>query len=176
LKATVFIATTVDGYIARENGNIDWLSTKESSSSEDYGYQDFISSVDALVMGRNTYELVLSFDSWPYGDKPVIVLSSRQLEIPENIAGTVSVMSATPGEIVQRLAGRGYQHLYIDGGKTIQGFIKEGLIQKFIITKVPILIGSGISLFGTLPHDIRLRHLETRYFDNGFVQSRYEVL
>ena len=176
MKATVYIATSVDGFIARENGSVDWLPTGEGLGSDDYGYQDFINSVDALVMGRNTYELVLSFGSWPYGDKPVFVLSSKHLEIPESISNTVSVMSASPSEIVQRLADQGYEHLYIDGGKTIQGFINEGLIQKLIITKVPILIGSGIPLFGALPHDIRLHHLETLQFDNGLVQSKYEIL
>lgn len=176
MKATVFIATTVDGFIARENGSVDWLPTGEGVGSEDYGYQDFMNSVDALVIGRNSYELVLSFDSWPYGEKPIVVLSSQQLEIPESISITVSVMSASPSEVVQRLAERGYKHLYIDGGKTIQGFIREGLIQKLIITKVPILIGSGLPLFGALPHDIRLLHLETLQFDNGLVQSKYEIL
>jgi dihydrofolate reductase len=176
MKATVYIATSVDGFIARENGSVDWLPTGESASGEDYGYHDFMNSVDALVMGRNTYELVLSFGSWPYGEKPVVVLSSQQLEIPEDISNTVSVLSASPSEVVQRLAEQGYEHLYIDGGKTIQGFLREGLIQKIIITKVPILIGSGIPLFGTLPQDIRLRHIETLQFDNGLVQSKYEVL
>ena len=175
MKATVYIATSVDGFIARENGSVDWLPTGEDMSSENYGYQDFMNSVDALVMGRNTYELVLSFGSWPYGDKPVFVLSSKHLEIPESISNTVSVMSSSPSDLVQRLAEQGYEHLYIDGGKTIQGFINEGLIQKLIITKVPILIGSGIPLFGALPHDIRLHHLETLQFDNGLVQSIYEI-
>jgi len=176
MKATVYIATTVDGFIARENGSVDWLTTGEDVGSEDYGYQDFFNSVDALVMGRNSYELVLSFGSWPYGDKPIVILSSQQLEIPESISNTVSVMSASPSKVVQRFAERGYKHIYIDGGKTIQGFIREGLIQKIIITKVPILIGSGIPLFGALPHDIRLHHLETLQFDNGLVQRKYEIL
>jgi dihydrofolate reductase len=176
MRASVYIATSVDGFIARENGSVDWLPTGEGVGSEDYGYQDFMNSVDALVMGRNTYELVLSFGSWPYGEKPIVVLSRQHLEIPESISNTVSVMSASPSDVIQRLVERGYKHLYIDGGKTIQGFIREGLIQKIIITKVPILIGSGIPLFGALPHDIRFLHLETLQFDNGLVQSKYEIL
>jgi len=171
MKATVYNATTVDGFIAQENGSVDWLPTGEDVCSEDYGYQDFMNSVDALVMGRNSYELVLSFGSWPYGDKPIVVLSSQQLEILESISNTVSVMSASPSDVVQRLAEQWYERLYIDGGKTIQGFISEGLIQKLHITKVPILIGSEIPLFGALPHDIRLHHLETLQFDNGLVQG-----
>ena len=176
MKATVYIATSVDGFIARENGSVDWLPTGKDAGSEDYGYQEFMSSVDALVMGRNTYEVVLSFGSWPYGEKRVFILSSQQLEIPESIANTVFSMSASPSEVVRRLAERGYRHLYIDGGKTIQGFLREGFIQKLIITRVPILIGSGIPLFGALPHDIRLRHLETLQFDNGLVQDKYAVI
>ena len=176
MKTTVFIATSVDGFIAREDGSIDWLPVEGGTAGEDYGYQNIIDSVDALVMGRNTYETVLSFGSWPYGTKPVIVLSSQKFEIPENIPNTVTVMSGPPSDVIQQLAGRGFKHLYIDGGETIQRFIREGLIQKIIITKIPILIGSGIPLFGAIPHDIRLRHLETLQFDTGLVQSKYEIL
>jgi dihydrofolate reductase len=127
-------------------------------------------------MGRNTYELALSFDLWPYGEKPVFVLSSRKVDIPEDIAKIVESMSVPPREVVCRLSKRGFQHLYIDGGKTIQGFLSEGLIQQLIITKVPILIGEGIPLFSALPHDVRLHHLETRQFENGLVQSKYKVI
>ncbi|UAJ74588.1 dihydrofolate reductase (plasmid) [Synechocystis sp. PCC 7339] len=177
MKTTVYIATSVDGFIARNNGGIDWLpSGGDNDGGEDYGYQEFIDSVDALVMGRNTYELALSFDSWPYGEKPVFVLSSRKIDIPDEIAKTVEYMCAPPSEVVYRLSERGFQHLYIDGGKTIQGFLSEGLIQQLIITKVPILIGSGIPLFGSLPHDVRLHHLQTRQFKNGLVQSQYNVI
>ncbi|MEG3845981.1 dihydrofolate reductase family protein [Microcoleus sp. herbarium19] len=177
MKATVYIATSIDGFIARQNGEIDWLPSGEDvEGGEDYGYQEFIDSVDALVMGRNTYELALSFDSWPYGAKPVFVLSSRKVDIPNDIAETFESICAPPREVVRYLSERGFKHLYIDGGKTIQAFLREGLIQQLIITKVPILIGTGIPLFGSLPHDVRLHHLETRQFENGLVQSKYEVI
>lgn len=176
MKATVYIATSIDGFIARQDGGIDWLPAIDTEGGEDYGYQEFIDSVDAIVMGRNTYELALSFGSWPYGEMPVIVLSGRQIEIPEDIAGTVESMPAEPRAVVRRLAERGFGHLYVDGGKTIQGFLGEGLIQRLIITRVPVLIGDGIPLFGPLPHDLRLRHVGTRQFENGLVQSEYEVL
>jgi dihydrofolate reductase len=177
MKGTVYIATSLDGFIAREDGGIDWLpGIEEAEGGEDYGYEGFISSVDAIVMGRNTYELTSSFGSWPYGEMPVVVLSSRQVEIPDAIAGTVESMSASPQEVVQRLTERGFEHLYVDGGKTIQGFLSEGLIQRLIITRIPVLLGSGIPLFGPLPHDVRLRHVGTRQFENGLVQSEYEVL
>ncbi len=176
MKASVYIATSVDGFIAREDGSIDWLPSGENAAGEDYGYQDFMDSVDALVMGRNTYELVLSFGKWPYGEKPVVVLSSNNLEIPKNLPGSISPLSGSPGEIVEQLSKIGYSHLYINGGKTIQSFLRKGLIQTLIITKIPILIGSGIPLFGELPQDLKLRLLEPRQFDNGIVQSKYEVL
>ncbi|MDH3943652.1 MAG: dihydrofolate reductase family protein, partial [Anaerolineae bacterium] len=115
MKASVYIATSVDGFIAREDGSIDWLPSGENSDGEDYGYHDFMNSVDALVMGRNTFEQVMSFGAWPYGKKPVVVLSSQPLLIPDELSGTVSSMSGSVREIVQQMEERGYQKLYIDG-------------------------------------------------------------
>ncbi len=177
MKAKVFIATSIDGFIAREDGGIDWLPGGDAvDGDEDYGYQAFMDSVDALVMGRNTYDLVSSFDIWPYGDKPVVVLSNRPVSIPAAVQGTAFAMSAPPHEVVRSLSARGFEHLYVDGGRTIQAFLKEGLIHEMIITRVPILIGSGIPLFGPLEHDVRLVHLDTRHFPSGLVQSRYQVV
>lgn len=178
MKTSVYIATSLDGFIARPDGALDWLigGDDEAAGSEDYGYQAFIDSVDYLVMGRNTFEVVLGFGGeWPYGEKRIVVLSSRSIEIPEPIAGTVESMAGSPSEIVARLAERGAEHLYIDGGRTIQHFLAEGLIRQMIITRLPILIGDGIPLFGPLPHDIKLRHIETQSLANGMVQSRYEI-
>lgn len=174
MRASVFIATSLDGFIARENGDLDWL--PEEIDGEDYGYHEFFSTVNVLVMGRKTFEKVLSFGAWSYGDKPVVVLTRRQLTIPEHISQSVEVMSGSPQELVKHLAARGVEHIYVDGGMTIQGFLREGLIQSIIITWIPILIGSGIPLFGSLDRDIRLRQLETRQFPSGLVQSRYEVI
>lgn len=174
MDATVFVGTSLDGYIARENGDIDWL-PHEEGGEEDYGFRAFFESVDALVMGRNTYELVRTFGDWPYGSKRVIVLTSRSLDIAAALAPTVEVMSGSPQEILDRLAARGARHLYIDGGKTVQDFLAAGLIRRLIITRIPILIGRGIPLFGPVPHDIRLRHIETRTYPNGLVQSEYDV-
>lgn len=174
MKASVFIATSVDGFIARKDGSIDWLPAEDPD--EDYGYREFIDTVDAIVMGRNTFESVLSMDIWPYENKPVIVLSHRQLTIPPKINKHVKVMSAAPVLLVAELAQLGYRHLYVDGGITIRSFLNDGLISQLIITRIPILIGSGIPLFGPLARDIRLRHLLTRQYENGLVQSRYEVL
>ncbi|QDT96095.1 dihydrofolate reductase family protein [Gimesia aquarii] len=179
MKASVYIATSLDGFIARENGELDWLPGSDGQSDpdgEDYGYHEFMDSVDALVMGRNTFELVLSFGEWPYGSKRVIVLSSKPLPIPSHLPPTVESTSCSPSDLVQKLSDEGLKHLYIDGGKTIQSFLNAGLIQELIITKVPVLIGSGISLFGPLDKDKKLQHIETLTYENGFVQSRYELV
>ena len=171
----MFIATSLDGFIAREDGDVAWLTEdRGGEKGEDYGYQTFIDTVDVLVMGRGTYEKVLSFGAWPY-KKPVVVLSTGAVAIPDRLAGSVEAMSASPPNVARRLAERGFRHAYIDGGKTIQGFLEAGLIQQMTLTTIPILIGKGLPLFGSLSRDVRLRHLETRSFPSGLVQSRYEV-
>ncbi|REL24027.1 dihydrofolate reductase [Rhodohalobacter sp. SW132] len=179
-KISVYIATSLDGFIARENGDIDWLHNSghgEAEKEEDFGYETFMSTVDALVMGRNTYEKVLSFGGeWSYGEKPVFVLTTKGIEIPDRISKTVSSLSGSPQEIARKLKEFGHSHLYLDGGLTIQKFLVAGLVDELTITKIPILIGSGIPLFGPLSEDIRLKHLETSSWNNGFVQSTYKVL
>jgi dihydrofolate reductase len=174
MKCSVFIATSLDGFIARKDGGIDWLPEPENET-EDFGFGKFFSTVDYLVMGRNTFEKVLTLEGWYYGDTPVVVLTHRPLDIPENLASKVFTLSGTPEEVVDQLAERGGKHLYIDGGKTVQDFLAAGLIQRIIITRIPVLIGEGIPLFGPLQQDIKLRHVETRSFENGLVQSEYEV-
>lgn len=178
MKASVYIATSLDGFIARATGALDWLpNASGAGAGEDYGYREFIDSVDLLVMGRSTYDVVSTFEgAWPYAGKRVVVLTSRPLEIPKSLTDSVERMSGPPREVVRRLAERGAKHLYIDGGQTIQTFLAAGLIQQLIITRVPVLIGDGIPLFGPLPHDIKLRHIDTRSFANGLVQSKYEVV
>lgn len=175
MKTSAFIATSVDGFIARPDGEVDWLGEPPEDGAEDYGYKKFMDTVGILVMGRNTFDKVMTFDGWPYGTKPVVVLSHRSLQIPEPIAKFVEAVSCSPVELINRLSVRGAKHLYIDGGKTIQGFLEAGLLQRLIITRLPILIGEGIPLFGPLQQDIRLRHIETRTFPGGFEQSEYEV-
>lgn len=177
MKVSVYIATSLDGFIARDNGDLDWLPGSDGGSDgEDYGYHQFFDSVDVLVMGRNTFEKVLSFGQWPYGIKRVIVLSSNQTQIPNDLAETVESRSCSPTELVKELEKSEAKHLYVDGGKTIQGFLNAGLIQEIIITRVPVLIGSGIPLFGELESDKKLRLIETCKFESGFIQSKYEIL
>jgi dihydrofolate reductase len=128
------------------------------------------------VIGRKTLETVLAFDVWPYGTKPVVVLSTSLTELTVPDGAVCEVMAGTPREIVTRLAQRGLKHLYIDGGLTIQGFLEAGLIQRLIITRIPVLLGSGISLFGSLSHDTRLKHVATRSYPSGMVQSEYLIV
>jgi dihydrofolate reductase len=176
IKASVFIATSLDGFIARSNGDLDWLTGAQSASSEqDYGYQEFMDTVDTIVVGRKTFELVLTFDSWPYSGKKVVVLSSKPSAVPPHLVDDVEWVSLPPKRLVEQLAAQGSTHLYADGGKTIQGFLRAGLIDELTITRVPILIGTGVPLFGPLDHDVRLTHIATRQFENGFVQSKYRV-
>jgi dihydrofolate reductase len=171
MLATVFVGASVDGFIARPDGGLDWLPT----APEEHGYTEFIATVDALVIGRATFETVLGFSEWPYGDKRVIVLSSRPLDLAALRDRPVEQMGGEPAEIVARLEARGVGHIYVDGGITIQRFLRAGLIHRLIVTRVPVLIGQGIPLFGPLDADVRLRHVRTRDFPSGLVQSEYLI-
>ncbi len=172
MKVSVFIGTSVDGFIARPNGDLDWL---PAGGGEPHGYEEFFASVDALVIGRKTFETVLKFDAWPYGDKRLVVLSSHPLDLTAAAGAVVEQMAGSPAEIVSELASSGARHIYVDGGITIQRFLRAGLVQRLIITRVPVLIGEGIPLFGTLPRDIRLHHVATRHYPSGLVQSEYQI-
>jgi dihydrofolate reductase len=173
IRASVFVGTSLDGFIARKNGDLDFL---PEGGGEEHGYRAFMETVDAVVIGRRTYEQVLTFEEWPYGEKPVIVLSTRPIEMPRAREAKVERMSGAPMEIGRELAARGHQHLYIDGGVTVQQFLRAGLIQELTITRVPVLIGDGIPMFGALPRDICLQHLETRQYPSGLVTSVYRIL
>ncbi len=175
MKTSVFVGLSVDGFIARADNALDFL---EAGGTGAHGYEEFIETVDTLVMGRKTFEVLLAFGGWPYGERHVVVLSSQALDLSAARAhgGRVTQMSGAPGDVAARLAAEGAQHVYLDGGLTIQGFLGAGLVQRLIITRVPILIGSGIPLFGALPRDVVLRHVATRAFEGGNVQSEYEVV
>jgi dihydrofolate reductase len=167
---SVFVGTSLDGFIARLNGAFDFL---PQDGGEPHGYEEFIAGIDAIVMGRHTYETVLGFPVWPYPGKRVVVLSSRAIAAPAIAGAIVEHMNGSPAEIVTRLAATGAHNLYIDGGVTIQAFIQAGLIERLFVTRVPVLIGSGIPLFGPLSHDIRVTHVETRQYASGLVRSEY---
>jgi len=171
MTVSVFVGTSVDGFIARPNGDLDFL---PPGGGEPHGYNEFIATVDAIVIGRKTFETVLAMQDWPYGDKRVVVLSSRPVDL-SGAGGNAEQMAGPPADIVSQLGASGAHHLYVDGGITIQGFLRAGLIQRLTITRVPVLIGGGVPLFGTLPCDIQLRHIATRHYPSGLVQSEYRV-
>jgi dihydrofolate reductase len=175
MKTSVFVGVSVDGFIARPNGEFDFL---DSGGDEPHGYEEFIATVDTIVMGRKTFETVMGFDAWPYGERPVVVLSSQPVELSKAASrgGRVEQMSGLPADIAANLSDRGARHVYVDGGITIQGFLRANLVNRLVISRVPVLIGSGIPLFGTLLRDVPLRHIATKAFQRGLVQSEYEVL
>jgi dihydrofolate reductase len=171
MKASVFVGTSVDGFIARANGAFDFL---PHDGGEPHGYEEFMATVDALLIGRNTFDIVMGFDRWPYEGKQVFVLSTRPL--PAIPAGAVvHHLSGEPPAIFAELKSRGIRHAYVDGGITIQRFLAAGLIDRLIVTRVPVLIGAGIPLFGAVPRDIILTHVATRQYASGLVQSEYEI-
>lgn len=176
-RCSVYIAASVDGFIATPDGGVEWLELPEYAATPMRGlqYETFIATVDALVMGRHSFEKVLSFGSWPYEGTPVVVLSSSGLVIPSHLAGTVRTESGHPVHIVQRLAESGARHLYIDGGITIQRFLDAGLIDELTITRIPVLLGAGIPLFGNTGSEHKMVLIEAVASDNGFVQERYRV-
>ena len=172
MRATVFVGTSVDGFLARPNGDFDFL---DHGGNVEHGYEAFMATVDALVIGRGTFEVVLKFETWPYGTKRVVVLSSRPLDLSQVRGGVVEQMGGDPRAILSRLAADGVQHVYVDGGITIQRFLRAGLVQRLIISRVPVLIGQGIPLFGMLDADVHLEHVATRSYATGLVQSEYTV-
>ena len=178
VKCSVYIAASVDGFIAKPDGDVEWLHSPEYSEKkiEGLSYYDFISTVDAIVMGRGTFEKVLSFSSWPYEGIPIIVLSSTKLNIPEHIKENVRVESGNPIDLVAMLGSEGKHHLYVDGGVTIQRFLQAGQIHEITITWIPILLGAGISLFDSFGVEVPLRLIAVNSSANGFVQVRYQVL
>lgn len=176
MKVSVYIATSLDGYIARPNGDINWLmEADDSDGKEDYGYKEFSDTIDCMIMGRNSMQVVMGFAEWPYKGKRVVVLSNTLKEAPPQLQDKVEMYSGSLSDLVTRLKNDGCNRLYIDGGKTIQAFINEGLITDIIVTKIPILLGEGVSLFGKTKHDIKLKHIETKSYASGFVKSTYEV-
>ena len=155
-RVSVFIATSLDGFIARKDGNLDWLDAANETvpAGEDCGYREFMQSVDALVMGRKTFEKVLSFGEWPYGNTAVTVLSRNPISFANSLPDAVKHSSEDPKTLCNRLANEGVKHIYVDGGITIQRFLSEGLVDEILITVIPVLLGEGIPLFGSLSQDI----------------------
>ncbi len=180
-KNKVFIATSLDGYIADRNGGLDWLSSDwlESVPSDDntgMGYEPFVESIDALVMGRTTFETVVGFGvPWPY-KKPVFVLSNTMKEIPDSHKDKAFLVKGELKEVLEHIHEKGYYNLYIDGGTTVSSFLKEGLIDEMILTRIPILLGGGHPLFYELPKRVKFKLLESKVYKNQIVQNHYKVV
>ncbi|GAD80159.1 dihydrofolate reductase family protein [Vibrio ezurae] len=169
----VYIATSLDGYIADKNHQIDWLHDVPNPEQSDFGFADFMSRIDALVMGRNTLEVVLSFGiDWPY-TKPVFVLSNTLKKLPKELEGKVFLVNGKLHHIIDNLNQQGYEHLYIDGGKTIQSFLEQDLIDELIITTIPLLLGGGISLFGDLDKPLAFQHIQAERMADHIVKNTY---
>jgi dihydrofolate reductase len=173
-KNSVFIATSLDGYIADKNGGLDWLHSIPNPNNNDMGYVEFTNGIDALVMGRTTFETVIGFDvPWPY-TKPVFVLSNKLKEIPDSHKDKAFLVNGTLTEILEQIHGKGYGRLYIDGGTTIRNFLKEDLIDETVLTTIPILLGGGSSLFGDLPSELNFELIGTKTFLNQISQRHYK--
>ncbi len=176
MQASAFIAVSLDGYIARLDHAIDWLESSDSDPNEDYGYGNFIKSVTSVVMGRKTFETISSFPEWPYHHQRSIVLTTTLEKVPESISDEIQLFNGNVEDLTELLETESEKRLYIDGSQAIQAFIKAGLLSDITITTLPILIGKGIPLFNSpLDHDVHLTHLETRAFQNGFVQTTYLI-
>jgi|SRR4051812_3064800 dihydrofolate reductase len=172
MKASVYIGTSLDGFIAREDGSFDWL-IQFANDEAVASYDEFMSGIDVIVIGRGTFETVLKFPEWPY-DRKVFVLSSSMSELPVAVGDRAKVLSMPPAKVLEHLDSLGHHSAYIDGGQVIQSFLKADLINELIIAKVPVLIGSGISLFGHLPNDVAFTHVRTTIASNGLVRSYYQ--
>ncbi len=168
----VYIATSLDGYIATTDGGLDWLNEIPNPENSDYGFAEFMAGIDALVMGRNTFEKVLTFGVWPY-NKHVFVLSISLDGVPESVADKAEIAKGDLRPLVGQLNERGYLNLYVDGGRVIQSFLKEDLIDEMIITRVPILLGDGIPLFGKHTKSLKFSHKKTETLNDTLVKSNY---
>ena len=172
-RGAVFIATSVDGYIARPDGGLDWL--PPGDPGEDYGYGAFVSGMDALYMGRGSYEQALAFDPWPYAGRRVIVASRTLPARVDAAPGEVEITPEAPAALFERLGAEGVRRVYVDGGRLITACLAAGLIDELTVTRVPVLLGAGLPLFGALGDDVRLEHRDTRSYANGLVQTTYRV-
>jgi dihydrofolate reductase len=172
----VYIATSLDGFVARKDHGIDWLD-KYQDTGEDLGFEPFMDSVDGLVMGRGSFETIRGFGFWPY-TKPVIVMTKTLTlaDVPEELQSKVELTDLEPKALMEALSARGWSRVYVDGGKVVQSFLRLGLIEELILTTVPVLIGGGISLFGELERDVQLEVVSSKGFESGLVQTHYRVL
>ncbi|MBN3493772.1 dihydrofolate reductase family protein [Vibrio neptunius] len=169
----VFIATSLDGYIADKEGGLDWLQSVPNPDNHDMGFSNIMKRIDALVMGRNTLDVILGFGGeWPYS-KPVFVLSNTMDKVPEGYEDKVFLVKGVLESVLEELNGQGYKNLYIDGGKTVQSFLQQDLIDEMIITTIPVLLGGGAPLFGELVNPLNFKLYKSETYLAAIVQSHY---
>jgi len=169
----VYIAASIDGYIATPDGGVEWLNEIPNPDQSDFGWSEFILGIDAILMGRNTFEKVLTFGDWPY-QKPVFVLSAKLKKVPDELSEKAEIIKGSIEDVIAELNQRGHTHIYIDGGKLIQSFLAEDLIDELIITRIPILLGKGIPLFRELEQSQKFIHKKTEIFNDSLVKSHYD--
>lgn len=172
MSVHVYIATSLDGYIATEDGGVGWLDDIPNPEQSDFGFAEFMAGIDALVMGRSTFDVVLDMGEWPY-EKPVFVLSRSITEIPDHLLGKASLLQGTPAEIIATLEASGLSRLYIDGGKVVQQFLNAGLVDEMVIARVSVLLGKGIPLFADLEGVSKWRHRQTEVLNETLTKSWY---
>lgn len=177
MKLSVFIATSLDGFIADENGGIDWLNKANESipPGEDCGFSQFYATVDVLIMGRNTFNQVIQFKEWPYGNTPVFVLSNTLKTLPSNCPTSVNISNSKPDILIKELIDKGFKHGYIDGGITIQNFLKAGLLNEITVTLIPVTLGTGKLLFSNNKNETWFKLIQSKSYSFGFVQNTYQV-
>jgi len=176
MKASVFIAASVDGFIARLDNSLDWLENPRTRPGQDYGYQQFIQSIDAFLMGRGTFDVIRKLKDWSAPKLPTFILTHRPLRLPAGKFSHVERIQGAPAEVYRELESRGFQHIYVDGGQVISAFLSASLIDEMIFTRIPILLGRGIPLFSGLDYEIKLELLSAIDFSDGFTQNKFRVL
>ena len=172
MKTYVYIAQSLDGFIAKKGGDITWLEEFPNPDGSDFGFSDFMKKIDALLMGRNTYEKVLTFGFWPY-EKPVYVVSNTIKVVPESLKGKVFILSGEILEILESLENKGLKSIYVDGGMLIQSFLSEDLIDTMIITTMPVILGEGLPLFGSIGRELKWELVESQVLNKYAVKSEY---
>jgi dihydrofolate reductase len=170
-RVIYYVAASLDGFIATRGGGIDWL-TPFQGAGEDYGYAAFYRSVDALVMGRKTYEQSLSFGKWPFSGKPCWIFSRQRVgATPPD----VTVTAESPARVLADLAARGLGRVWLVGGGELAGaFRAKRLIDEWIVTVIPIVLGGGIPLFAPSAPVEHLQLEDARAYPNGLVQLHYQ--
>ena len=184
MQCSAFIASSADGYIATEEGGVEWLELAGNTQvdmvdQEDMGFAAFMATIDCMIIGRKCMEKLSNFDlspeQWPYGDRRIIVLSKTLAELPDNMKRRAELYGGEIHPLIERLTHDGLTHAYVDGGTTITSFINLQLMTQLIVTQVPVLLGKGLPLFGELNNTTQLRQAQAHVYPNDFIQTRYTV-